>query len=182
MNASLAFIAALISLVVASGSLDIGAIIIGQGMYFSDWYAVRQPAAFLIVCFATLAASMRPPFDAPHSKRELIAGYMTDSAGGSVVLFTAAHYMMVVVGSMIITALFLGGGFVPGLDAALDLHLTIAAYVIAFIAKMFIVMLLLSRVRRIVARMRLDQFMHVGWKMMLPLAAFNLVITIVVYS
>lgn len=182
MNTSLPLIAALISLVVSSGSLDIGTIIIGQGIIFSDWYVVRQPVVFLIVCFATLAASMRPPFDAPHCRRELIAGYMMDANGGSVVLFTAAHYLMLVVGSLAITALFLGGGFVPGLDARLDPYLFIAIYVVAFAIKTLAVIFFLSRLRRIVARMRLDQIMHVGWKIALPLAAFNLVITVIVHS
>jgi len=182
MNISLPLIAALISLVVASGSLDIGTVVIGQGIIFSDWYIVRQPVAFLIVCFATLAASMRPPFDAPHNRRELIAGYMMDTDGGSVVLFTIAHYLMLIVGSLAITALFLGGGFVPGMGATFDPYLAITIYVMVFTIKTFIVMFFLSRVRRIVARMRLDQIMHVGWKMVLPIAALNLVITVIIYS
>lgn len=179
MNTSLALIAALISITIACGSLDIGAIIISQGAHLINWYIVRQPIAFLIVCFAILAASMRPPFDAPHSRRELIAGYMMDADGCSVVLFTLAHYLMIVVGSILIVALFLGGGSVPGLNISINPYLAIGIYVIAFLIKTFIVMFLLSQLRRIVARMRLDQYMHVGWKMALPLAMLNLIVTVV---
>jgi len=182
MNAGLALVAAVISLALASGSLDIGTIVTGQGSYPFDWYIVRQPAAFLIVAFVTLAASMRPPFDAPHSRRELIAGYMMDSDGGSVVLFTLAHYLMTVVGSLAITALFLGGGSVPGLDVELNQYLATAIYVCSFVLKTFLIMFILSQVRRIVARMRLDQFMHIGWKMALPLAVFNLIVTAALYA
>jgi len=182
MNTSLALIAALISIAVASGSLDISAIVIDQGSHPSHWFIVRQPLAFIIVGFATLAASMRPPFDAPHSRRELIAGYMMDTDGGSVVLFTLAHYLMIVAGSLLITALFLGGGSIPGLNITISPYLTAGIYVIVFLIKTVIVMFLLSHVRRIIPRMRLDQFMHVGWKIALPLAALNLVITVVLYT
>lgn len=182
MNTSLALIAAIISIAVASGSLDISAIVIDQGAHPSHWYIVRQPLAFIIVSFATLAASMRPPFDAPHNRRELIAGYMMDADGGSVVLFTLAHYLMTVVGSLLITALFLGGGSVPGLNVETNPYLATSIYSISFLIKTIVVMFVLSHVRRITARMRLDQFMHVGWKMALPLAALNLVVTVVLYA
>lgn len=182
MNTSLALIAALISVAVASGSLDIGAIVIDQGAHPSHWYIVRQPLAFIIVSFATLAASMRPPFDAPHSRRELISGYTMDADGGSVVLFTIAHHLMTVVGSLLITALFLGGGSVPGLNVTINPYLAAGIYTIAFLIKTIIVMFVLSHVRRIIARMRMDQFMYVGWKMMLPLATLNLVVTVALYA
>lgn len=182
MNYGLAFIAAVAAIVCAVGSLDISTIITHQGTDPLHWFVVRQPLAFLIVMFSTLAASLRPPFDAPHCRRELIAGYMTDADGSRIVLFTLAHYLLFVTGALLISALFLGGGGIPGLPTITNPYAVSLIALGALVFKTIIVIALLSQLRRIVARLRCDQFLRIGWLMMLPLAVLNLIVTIMLYA
>ncbi|HET9720503.1 MAG TPA: NADH-quinone oxidoreductase subunit NuoH [Solirubrobacteraceae bacterium] len=163
---------ALVGVIISAQTLSLTGIINAQtGM----WYIVPQLAGFLIFMVASFAETNRAPFDLVEADAELVAGYFTEYGGTGFVAYLFSEYVNMMVVSGIATAMFLGGWHLPGnpsFPGWLD-------PIIVF-AKMMIFMTLFIWIRATLPRLRYDQLMSFGWKVLLPLATLNLLITAIV--
>ncbi len=160
----------LLGVAMTAGSLSLVDIVNSQEDFLS-WYLVPQFVGFLIFMVAGFAESARPPFDLPEADAEIVAGYNTEFGGMRFGAFFMAEYIEVVVISGVATAMFLGGwhGFGPEWLAPFW-----------FLAKMFLFVVAFIWIRATVPRLRYDQLMSLGWKVLLPLATLNVMVTAVV--
>jgi NADH-quinone oxidoreductase subunit H len=135
------------------------------------WFIVPQFIGFCIFLVAGYAETNRPPFDLPEADAELVGGYNTEYGGMRFGSFFMAEYINMIVISALAVTLFMGGWMGPG-PGWLD--------PIWVIAKMFIFLFLFVWVRATLPRLRYDQLMSFGWKVLLPLATANALVTAVV--
>jgi NADH-quinone oxidoreductase subunit H len=137
------------------------------------WYVLPQFVGFLIFTVAGFAETNRPPFDLPEADAELVGGYNTEFGGMRFGSFFMAEYMNMFVISGIAAAMFLGGwrGPGPGYLDPLWMVLKIVAILVFFIW-----------VRATMPRLRYDQLMSFGWKVLLPLATLNLLVTAILVA
>jgi NADH-quinone oxidoreductase subunit H len=175
--------AQLISYEVAQGLALVGVIISAQTLSLTGiinaqqgmWYIVPQLAGFLIFMVASFAETNRAPFDLVEADAELVAGYFTEYGGTGFVAYLFSEYVNMMVVSGIATAMFLGGWHLPG-------NPSFPGWIdpIIVFAKMMIFMTLFIWIRATLPRLRYDQLMSFGWKVLLPLATLNLLITAIV--
>jgi NADH-quinone oxidoreductase subunit H len=171
--------AQLISYEVALGLSLIGAVMITGSLSLTDivhaqdgiWFIVPQFIGFCIFLVAGFAETNRPPFDLPEADAELVGGYNTEYGGMRFGSFFMAEYINMIVISGLAVTVFLGGWHGPG-PGWLD--------PIWVIAKMFIFLFLFVWVRATLPRLRYDQLMSFGWKVLLPLATVNALVTAIV--
>jgi NADH-quinone oxidoreductase subunit H len=163
---------ALVGVVVTAGTLSLTGIVEGQQ---GIWYIVPQLAGFLIFMVASFAETNRAPFDLVEADAELVQGYYTEYGGAPFASYTFAEYANVIVVSAIAATVFLGGWLIPG-----NPH--VPGWVDPFIvlAKMSIFVTFFIWVRATLPRLRYDQLMSFGWKVLLPLATLNLLVTAIV--
>jgi NADH-quinone oxidoreductase subunit H len=134
-------------------------------------YFVWQPIGFLIFLVASIAELNRAPFDMPEAEQELTAGYHTEYSGMKFALFFMAEYGKMIAVSFIAASLFLGGYWGPFVD-----RLPLLGPVYLFL-KVFALLFFMVWVRATLPRLRYDRLMALGWKIMLPLALLNVVVT-----
>ena len=134
------------------------------------WFIVPQFVGFLIFMLAGFAETNRTPFDMPEADAELVQGFMTEYGGMRFGSFLLVEYMEILVVSGIAAAMFLGGWMGPG-PSFLD--------PIWMLAKMLGLVLVFIWVRATLPRLRYDQLMSLGWKVLLPLATLNVLVTAV---
>jgi NADH-quinone oxidoreductase subunit H len=156
---------ALLGVVIMAQSLSLVSIVEAQDKV---WYIVPQFIGFCIFLVAGFAETARPPFDLPEADAELVAGYNTEYGGMRFGAFYMAEYMHIIVFSGLATALFLGGWHGPGPIGLGPLWVTL---------KMFLVVCFFIWARATLPRLRYDQLMSFGWKVLLPLATLNAVVT-----
>ncbi len=176
-------------------TLELQTIVRGQGAllwgWLPAWGVVLQPVAFFLFFTAAVAESKRVPFDLPEGESELVAGFHTEYSGGKFLMFFAAEFAEMVTAAALITTLFFGGwqvpylvsdGFhFPGGGNLLLPHLAVVFLQVgAFTFKVFFFSWLFILLRWTLPRFRYDQVMRLGWKMLLPLALVNLMVTAVV--
>ena len=130
------------------------------------WFILLQPVAALIFFIATLAETNRAPFDIPEAESELIAGFHTEYSGMRFALFFFAEYANMLIGSMLITVLFLGGWAGPLLPGP-----------VWFFLKTYAIMYLMMWIRWTYPRLRFDQLMTFCWIVLTPLSILNLLVT-----
>ncbi len=153
----------LIGVVILAGSLRLGDIVEAQRPL---WFIVLQPIGFGIFLVAGLAESRRIPFDLPEAESELVQGYHTEYASMKFALFYLGEYLDIVLIACIATVLFLGGWFGPWLPGLLWFWIKAGAIILLFFW-----------VRSVLPRFRFDQLMDFGWKVLLPIALLNILIT-----
>jgi NADH-quinone oxidoreductase subunit H len=166
----------IIGVVMIAGSLQLDKIVEAQSGL--RWNIFLQPVGFITFLVASFAETNRTPFDLPEAEPELIGGYHTEYSGLKFGLFFLAEYCNMVVACAVITTLYLGGWQFPyvetfGLSPLVVSLLQIAAFGAKVAALLFFFIL----VRWTVPRFRYDQLMNLGWKVMLPLALANIVVT-----
>jgi NADH-quinone oxidoreductase subunit H len=155
------------------------------------WGVFLQPLAFLLFFTAAVAETKRIPFDLPESESELVAGYHVEYSGGKFLMFFAGEFAEVVTAAGLVVTLFFGGWQVPylmrdgfhfpwGSIWLLPQITVVILQLIAFTVKVLFFCWLQILLRWTVPRFRYDQVMSLGWKMMLPLALLNVVVTAVV--
>ena len=160
----------LIGVVMMAGSLSLVDIVLAQE---EVWYVVPQFVGFLIFTIAGFAETNRPPFDLPEADAELVAGYNTEFGGMRFGSFFMAEYINMIVIAGIGAAMFFGGWMGPG-PSWLD--------PLWMILKMLLVVVFFIWIRATLPRLRYDQLMSFGWKILLPLATLNLLVTAVLVS
>ncbi|HEX8646739.1 MAG TPA: NADH-quinone oxidoreductase subunit NuoH [Thermoleophilaceae bacterium] len=159
---------ALLGVVITAGSLSLTDIVHAQG---DVWYIVPQFVGFVIFMVAGFAETNRPPFDLPEADAEIVAGYNTEFGGMRFGSFFMAEYINMIAISGIAVAAFLGGWHGPG-PGWLDPFWVIL--------KMFGFIFVFVWIRATLPRLRYDQLMSFGWKVLLPLATLNALVTAIV--
>jgi NADH-quinone oxidoreductase subunit H len=173
----LSLILAILAVVVMSGSLDLREIVAHQAGGVWNWHLFSQPLAFVLFLIATFAETNRHPFDFAECEPELVGGFHTEYSSMKFALFFLGEYCAMVVMASMTTTLFLGGPEVPFWpEAPWFVQLPV------FLAKTSIFLFLFILVRWTLPRFRFDQLMHLGWKVMLPLALANVFVTGLVAS
>jgi len=168
---------AVVSIILLAGSLRLNDIITDQQGSFLSWNIFRQPLAFLIFLIAVYAETNRLPFDLSEAEQELVGGYHTEYSSMKFAMFFMAEYANMITAAALTVTLFFGGWDVPLLDeGSLGLFGTLLS-VLSFILKMSFFLFLFIWVRWTFPRFRYDQLMRLGWKVMLPLALFNIFLT-----
>lgn len=169
----LALTLSVVGVLIQVGSLDLVQIVEAQsGWYGFKWHAFfYQPIGFIIFFIAALAETNRVPFDLPEAEAELVAGYHTEYSSMKFAMFFMAEYANMVTASSMATTLFWGGWNGPLVDQYPFLSL------FYFIAKMGVFLFIFVWIRSTLPRFRYDQLMAFGWKIMLPAAIINIVIT-----
>lgn len=156
--------------ILLANSMSIDAIIAGQrGL----WYIVLQPIGFLIFLLASIAEVNRSPFDMPEAEQELTAGYHVEYSGMKFALFFMAEYGKMIAVSLIGATLFLGGYLGPFITT-----LPWLGPIYLFI-KTIIFLFLMVWLRATLPRFRYDRLMAFGWKILLPVALLNVLVTAV---
>ena len=158
--------------IMLAGTLSLQGIV--QAQQSSTWYGLWQPLGAMIFLIAGLAELNRAPFDMPEAEQELTAGYFTEYSGMKFSLFFMGEYIKMVAVSAIATTLFFGGYLGPFVDTFPWLG------ILYFGIKTATFLFLMIWIRLTLPRLRYDQLMAFGWKVLLPLALFNVVITAVV--
>ncbi len=129
-------------------------------------FILVQPVAFLIFFVSSLAEIKRIPFDLPEAENELVAGYHTEYSGMRFGLYFMGEYMTMVILGSLVAVFFLGGWRGP-----------LAPPVVWFLIKVFAVAFVMIWVRATYPRLKYDQLMHFGWKVLVPVALINIVVT-----
>ncbi|HEX5194717.1 MAG TPA: NADH-quinone oxidoreductase subunit NuoH [Solirubrobacteraceae bacterium] len=163
---------ALVGVIISAGTLSLTGIVHAQG---GMWYCIPQLAGFLIFMTASFAETNRAPFDVVEGDSEIVGGYFTEYGGTAWVAYMFAEYTNMIVVSGLAVTLFLGGWLIPG-------NPSIPGWIDPFIvlAKMFLVFSFFIWVRTTLPRLRYDQLMSLGWKILLPLATLNLLVTAII--
>lgn len=153
----------LLGVVVQAGTFSLTGIVEAQrGM----WFIVPQFIGFVVFLIAGLAEARRIPFDIPEAENEIVAGYHTEYSGMQFALFYLGEYIGITMTSMMMATLFLGGWLGPVLPPIVWFLLKSALFLVFFIT-----------VRGSLPRLRYDQLVAFGWKLMFPLALANLLAT-----
>ncbi|HLS28934.1 MAG TPA: complex I subunit 1 family protein, partial [Opitutales bacterium] len=140
------------------------------------WIGIWQPISALIFIVALFAETNRLPFDMPESEQELVGGFHTEYSSFKFGLFFVAEYAHIIIGSAVMVILFLGGWHpLPFLPLAVTGVFGAFLSICIFLAKVFALVFFFMWVRWTLPRLRYDQVMNIGWKMLLPLALANLV-------
>src|SRR5215469_1992539 len=153
----------LMGVVLLAGSFDLTAIVHAQRHL---WFVVPQFLGFVLFLMAGVAETRRLPFDLPEAESELIAGFHAEYSGMKFGMFFVGEYLGVILISCLITILFFGGWLGPFLPP-----------IIWFVIKMMFFICFFILLRAALPRPRFDQLMSWGWKVMLPLALANLLVT-----
>jgi len=154
---------ALVPVVMLAGSFSMVDIVTAQSRYP---FLLLQPLAFIIFFISAVAETKRIPFDLPEAENELVAGYHTEYSGMRFGLFFLGEYVTMVVLGSLVAVFFLGGWRGPLLPP-----------IIWFCLKVLAVAFFMIWMRGTLPRLRYDQLMHLGWKVLIPLALLNIVVT-----
>jgi len=164
---------ALASVLVLGNSLSLTEVVNQQSGswlgFIPRWFVFMQPVGFLIFLTAGVAETNRAPFDFPEAEQELVAGYHTEYSSMSFAMFFLAEYVNMVTVSAVAANLFLGGWHGPLLPESLGW--------IWFLIKVSAILFFYVWMRWTLPRYRYDQLMAFGWKVLLPIAAINLLVT-----
>jgi NADH-quinone oxidoreductase subunit H len=160
---------AIVGVIMQAGTLSLTEIVGWQEDHV--WFVIPQLVGFIIFTVAAFAETNRPPFDLPEADAELVGGYNTEYGGGRFAAYFAAEYLNVLVVSGLTVTLFLGGWNVPLVDPPTWVD------PIVVLVKMIVFSLFFIWVRATLPRLRYDQLMSFGWKVLLPLATLNALVT-----
>jgi NADH-quinone oxidoreductase subunit H len=162
---------ALVGVILTAQTLSLTGIVHAQG---GMWYVVPQFVGFLVFLVAGFAETNRAPFDLTEADAELVGGYNTEFGGGRFASYYFAEYLNVLVVSGIVTTVFLGGWLLP-----FGIHPPGWVDPIVVLVKMSVITFFFIWVRATLPRLRYDQLMSFGWKVLLPLATVNALVTAV---
>jgi len=154
---------AMMGTVIMAGSFNLQDIVEAQR---SVWFVVPQFLGFVLFMIAGIAETRRLPFDLPEAESELVAGFHSEYSGMKFGMFFVGEYMGIILISCMITLLYFGGWLGPVLPAGVWFAIKVLFFIMFFIL-----------LRAALPRPRFDQLMSWGWKIMLPLALANLLVT-----
>ena len=165
----------IVGILMLTGSLQMSQIVAAQDG-FLDWFIFRQPLAFVIFVIAAFAENNRLPFDLVECEQELVGGYHTEYSSMRFSMFMISEYASMIAASALMATLFFGGWHMPFEDQV-GPGLVTLYQVAGFLLKTGFFLFVYIWVRWSLPRFRYDQLMAIGWKVLLPLALLNVVIT-----
>jgi NADH-quinone oxidoreductase subunit H len=166
----------LIALLMVTGTLSLKEMV--EQQQASYWNVAKQPLGFFIFLVCAFAECNRTPFDLPEAENELIGGYHTEYSSMKLGFYLFAEYINMFISSVIMATLFFGGYDIPFLnEAKYDANWMALAGVGALMLKVIFFIFLFMWVRWTIPRFRYDQLMHLGWRILIPLALFNMLVT-----
>nr|YP_009943789.1 NADH-plastoquinone oxidoreductase subunit 1 [Douinia plicata]QOD95538.1 NADH-plastoquinone oxidoreductase subunit 1 [Douinia plicata] len=180
-----------LSVALLSNSLSTVDIVEAQAKYeFWSWNVWRQPIGFIVFSISSLAECERLPFDLPEAEEELVAGYQTEYSGIKFALFYLAPHLNLLVSSLFVTILYLGGWHFPipffsnSINPEWNSYMNTIIYITNIIvgitvtiAKAYSFLFICIMTRWTLPRIRIDQLLNLGWKFLLPIALGNLLLT-----
>ena len=167
----------MIALLMLTGTLSLKEMVVQQQNGY--WNIVYQPLGFLIFLICAFAECNRTPFDLPEAENELIGGYHTEYSSMKLGFFLFSEYINMFISSVIMSTLFFGGYDIPFINEAAIFSTNVLALVgvAALMIKVAFFIFLFMWVRWTIPRFRYDQLMHLGWRILIPLALFNMLAT-----
>lgn len=166
----------LIALLMVTGTLSLKEMVVQQQAGY--WNILYQPLGFVLFLICAFAECNRTPFDLPEAENELIGGYHTEYSSMKLGFYLFSEYVNMFVSSVIMATLFFGGYDIPFLNEAnYDQNWIALLGVLALMAKVVCFIFLFMWVRWTIPRFRYDQLMNLGWRILIPLALFNMLIT-----
>ena len=172
----IAVVMTLVSVVLTAGTLSMIGIVEAQ-REAGLWFAFVQPVACVLVFIGGLAETNRLPFDLPEAETELTGGFHTEYSGMRFSLFFLAEYANIIVISAIVALMFFGGWMRPFPNVEALAFLDLIPGWIWFCGKIFFFLYIFVWIRATFPRYRYDQLMSIGWKVLIPIAIGNLVLT-----
>nr|YP_010134952.1 NADH dehydrogenase subunit A [Litsea auriculata]QWM94638.1 NADH dehydrogenase subunit A [Litsea auriculata]QWX90187.1 NADH-plastoquinone oxidoreductase subunit 1 [Litsea auriculata] len=176
-----------LSISLLSNSSSTVDIVEAQSKYgFWGWNLWRQPIGFIVFLISSLAECERLPFDLPEAEEELVAGYQTEYSGIKSGLFYVASYLNLLVSSLFVTVLYLGGWnfSIPYIfiSEPFGINKTGGVFgmtvgILITLAKAYLFLFIPITTRWTLPRMRMDQLLNLGWKFLLPISLGNLLLT-----
>ncbi|MBD1385171.1 NADH-quinone oxidoreductase subunit NuoH [Mucilaginibacter rigui] len=173
----------IIALLLVTGTLSLGEI--AQQQHGWHWNVLYQPVGFILFLVCAFAETNRTPFDLPECETELVGGYHTEYSSMKLGFYLFAEYINMFISSAVMATLYFGGYNYPGMDWVAAHVGPIAGPLIGtavFFAKIFLFIFFFMWVRWTIPRFRYDQLMDLGWKILIPLAIANIVVTGVVIT
>lgn len=158
-------------IIMTAGTMNIRDIVLNQGSGFWNWNFLPQIIGFGVFVIAAVSELNRTPFDLPEAESELVAGYHVEYSGFRFAFFMLAEYVYVFAIASLTTAMFLGGWYAP------FPFLDFVPGVVWFLLKFCSVVFFLFWLRATMPRVRVDQLMGFGWKVLLPLALVNILVS-----
>ena len=170
----------LVGVFMTAGTLSAAGIVAAQqgdplAGFIPRWYIIFQFPLFLVFLLAGIAETNRAPFDLPEAESELVGGYHTEYSGVKFALFFLAEYLNMITVSAVATTAFLGGPDGPAPD-----FLPWLWPILWFVAKVYLFIFLFIWLRATLPRLRFDQLMAFGWKVLIPVAFAWVAVTAVV--
>nr|QVX28439.1 NADH-plastoquinone oxidoreductase subunit 1 [Tabaroa caatingicola] len=179
-----------LSISLLSNSLSTVDIVDAQSKYgFWGWNLWRQPIGFIVFLISSLAECERLPFDLPEAEEELVAGYQTEYSGIKFGLFYVASYLNLLISSLFVTVLYLGGSnisiSIPYIFVSEFFEINKKVYevfgttigIFITLAKTYLFLFVSITTRWTLPRLRMDQLLNLGWKFLLPISLGNLLLT-----
>ncbi len=166
----------LIALLMITGSLSLKEMVLQQQA--GHWNVVYQPLGFLIFLICAFAECNRTPFDLPEAENELIGGYHTEYSSMKLGFYLFSEYINMFISSVIMATLFFGGYDMPFVnEASFSPNIAALIGIAALMGKVVMFLFFFMWVRWTIPRFRYDQLMHLGWRILIPLALFNMLAT-----
>ncbi|MCX8030986.1 MAG: NADH-quinone oxidoreductase subunit NuoH [Thermodesulfovibrionales bacterium] len=170
----------LVSIMLMAGSLNLVEIVQAQQQYWYGMYLFPQIVAYVVFMIAAFAETNRTPFDLPEAESELVAGYFVEYSGMRFALFFLGEYIGMIVMSSLAVVCFWGGWTIPPILTQLFPFLSNIPGIFWFIIKVYFHIFLFYWVRATLPRYRYDKLMALGWKILIPVALGNLVVTSII--
>jgi NADH-quinone oxidoreductase subunit H len=173
----------IVALIMTTGSMSLRTIFEQQGAEVWgvsgwNWNILHQPLGFFIFMICAFAETNRTPFDLPECEAELVGGYHTEYSSMKLGFYLFAEYTNMFISSAIMAGLYFGGYHVPGLaNVVHDPMILSLLGVGAYITKITMFIFFFMWVRWTLPRFRYDQLMNLGWKILIPLALLNIILT-----
>jgi NADH-quinone oxidoreductase subunit H len=168
---------ALIALLMTTGSLSLKTIV-EQQVQGNYWNVVYQPLGFLIFFITAMAECNRTPFDLPEAENELNFGYHQEYSSMKLGFYLFAEYINMIMSSAIMASMYFGGYDLPFFnEASVAPNIAALIGVGTLLIKIVLFIFLFMWIRWTIPRFRYDQLMGLGWKTMIPLALFNMLLT-----
>lgn len=167
-----------VALLMMTGTLSLKEISIQQSEM--HWNVFYQPLSFIIFLICAFAETNRTPFDLPECETELIGGYHTEYSSMKMGFYLFAEYANMFISSTILAVLFFGGYNYPGMSWAVEhwgVNIANVLGILALFIKLCGFIFFYMWVRWTIPRFRYDQLMHLGWRILIPLSIFNIIIT-----
>jgi NADH-quinone oxidoreductase subunit H len=167
----------LVGVMIMAGSLNLTDIVKAQRDSIFGMYAIPQIVAFVVFTIAAVAETNRTPFDLPEAESELVAGYFTEYTGFRFALFFLGEYIAMIIMASLATVCFLGGWTIPWYIIKVLPFLKYVPGIMWVLLKVYAFIFFYYWIRATLPRYRYDQLMAIGWKILIPVALANILVT-----